>query len=425
MKKILPLTLLAALCAQSAYADTTPSQASNNGFIADSHLDLLFRNAFIDRNYRGNTETRDEWGQAAILNFTSGFTQGPVGFGFDALGQYAVRLDGGWGQGGGAGIDFFSQNQDGQSKNDLEKIGGRAKMRVSKTVLSYGTQAPVLPILNADSSRLLDETYTGVMLDSQEIDGLDVTAGHFTAEQQKSSNKYNSGLHALTFGGASYQFNDRLSGSIYASNVESVLSKQYLGMTYTQPLAPEHSLIFDFNGYNSHLNKGYAESQDTGRHNDIWSFATSYVAGMHTFKIAYQQSTGSTGYNYGGYGKNGGVGDGGNSIYVSNSYWSDFNGKGERSIQLAYSADLGKVGLPGLTYDVAYVTADNIETAETNNGHEHELFNQIQYKVPSGVAKNLKIKLRYSILRVSADASSYNVGGNEVRVFVEYPLSIF
>ncbi len=424
MKKLLPLTILAVLCAQSAYAFAGTEQ-DNDGFIADSHLDLLFRNAFIDRNYRGNTETRDEWGQAAILNFTSGFTQGPVGFGFDAVGQYAHRLDGGWGQGGGAGIDFFSQNQDGKSKTDLEKFGGRAKMRISKTVFSYGTQAPELPILSADSSRLLDETYTGFMVDSQEIDGLDITAGHFTAEQQKSSNHYNSGLRTLTFAGASYQFNDRLKGSVYAANDVGALSKQYLGLTYTQPLVHAQSLIFDFNGYNSHLNRNYAASQDTGRQNDIWSFATSYVTGMNTFKIAYQQSTGSTGYNYGGYRDNGGVGDGGNSIWVSNSYWSDFNGKGERSIQFAYSADLSKVGLDGVTYDAAYVTADNIETDETNNGHEHELFNQIQYKVPSGVAKNLKVKLRYSILRVSKDASSYNVGGNEIRVFVEYPISIF
>jgi hypothetical protein len=28
-------------------------------------------------------------------------------------------------------------------------------------------------------------------------------------------------------------------------------------------------------------------------------------------------------------------------------------------------------------------------------------------------------------LRVSSNASDYNVGGNEVRVFVDYPISIF
>jgi hypothetical protein len=423
VKKILPLSLLAALCAQSAYADTVQD---NNGFIADSHLNVLLRNAYIDRNYKPDgVRTREEWGQGLIANFTSGFTQGPVGFGFDALGQYAVRLDGGRGHSGAGGIDFFSQDQDGRAKSDLAKFGATAKMRISKTVLSYGTQAPELPILTADSSRLLDETYTGFMIDSQEIDGLDITAGHFTDEQQKSDDSHNSGLHGLSFGGARYQFNDRLSGSLYASNVEGVLNKQYLGMTYRQPLAPEHALIFDFNGYKSRLTQDYANTLDTGRSNDIWSLATSYVAGIHTFKLAYQQSNGSTGYNYGGYRKNGGVGDGGNTIWLSNSYWSDFNGQGERSWQLAYSVDLSGLGVQGLSYDVAYVRGDNIQTSETTNGHEHELFNQIQYKVPDGVAKGLKLKLRYSVLRVSSDASSYNVGGNEVRVYVEYPISIF
>lgn len=423
MKKILPLTLLAALCAQSAYAGTVQD---NNGFIADSHLDVLLRNAYINRDYKAEgVRDREEWGQGVIANFSSGFTQGPVGFGVDALGQYAFRLDGGRGRSGAGGIDFFSQDDDGRAKSDLAKFGATAKMRISKTVLSYGTQAPALPIINADSSRLLDETYTGFMIDSNEVKGLDITAGHFTAEQQKSDDSHNSGLHGLTFGGARYQFNDNLSGALYASNVEGVLNKQYLGMTYRQPLAAEQALIFDFNGYKSRLGQAYADSLDTGRSNDIWSLATSYVAGMNTFKLAYQQSNGSTGYNYGGYRKNGGVGDGGNTIWLSNSYWSDFNGEGERSWQLAYSADLSGVGVQGLSYDVAYVRGDNIQTSETDNGHEHEFFNQIQYKVPTGVAKDLKLKLRYSILRVSGDASAYNTSGNEVRVYVEYPLSIF
>jgi hypothetical protein len=47
--------------------------------------------------------------------------------------------------------------------------------------------------------------------------------------------------------------------------------------------------------------------------------------------VAYQQSSGSTGYNYGGYRDQGGVGDGGNTIWLANSYWSDFNGEDERS----------------------------------------------------------------------------------------------
>ncbi|NIF23689.1 OprD family porin [Pantoea sp. Acro-835] len=423
MKKSFPFALLTTLTLSSGAAFA--ADQTDGGFINDSHLNVLLRNAFINRDYKGDSRDRREWGQGVIANFTSGFTQGPVGFGIDGLAQYAVRLDGGRGRSGAGGIDFFSQDNDGTAKHDLAKFGATAKMRFSHTVLSYGTQRPVLPIITSDDSRLLSETYTGFMLDSQEVDGLDVSAGYFTDEQRKSDDSHNSGLKNLMFGGASYQFNDQLRGAFYASNVQDVLNKQYLGLNYKQPLAGDQSLDFDFNGYNSRLDPNYAKSLDTGRSNTIWSLATSYNLGIHTFKIAYQQSSGSTGYHYGGYRNQGGVGDGGNTIWLSNSYWSDFNGEDERSWQLAYSVDLSGIGVNGLSYDVAYVRGDNIKTAATDNGHEHEFFNQLTYKVPQGPAKDLKVKLRFSTLRVSSDASDYNVGGEEVRVYVEYPFALF
>lgn len=69
---------------------------------------------------------------------------------------------------------------------------------------------------------------------------------------------------------------------------------------------------------------------------------------------------------------------------------------------------------------------DNIKTAETSNGKEREIFNQVQYVVQSGPAKDLTLRLRSSFARVSADArDSYFSGGNEIRAFVEYPFSVF
>lgn len=423
VNKVLPLALFTALSVNAAFAS---SGLDNNGFIADSHLNMLLRNAYIDRDYKDQgVRDRAEWGQAIIATYTSGFTQGPVGFGVDAIGQYAVRLDGGRGRSGAGGIDFFAQDNSGRARSDLAKFGATAKMRFSNTVFSYGTQRPVLPILYADESRLLNETFTGFMLDSKEIDGLDISAGYFTAEQQKSDDSHDTGLNSLSFAGASYQFNPRFSGAFYASSVQDVINKQYLGMKYQQPIADDQRFALDFNGYNSRLDQNYAQNLDTGRNNTIWSLAASYIWDIHTFKLAYQQSSGSTGYHYGGYRNQGGVGDGGNTIWLANSYWSDFNGEDERSWQLAYSVDLGGVMLPGLSYDVAYVRGDNIKTSATDNGHEHEFFNQIQYKVQDGLAKDLRLKLRYSVLRVSSDAADYNIGGNEVRVFVEYPFGIF
>lgn len=423
VKKKLSLIIMGLLSSSPVFA---AGQADSNGLVDDSHLNVLLRNAYINRDYKyPNTETKAEWGQGIIASFESGYTQGPVGFGVDGLAQYAVRLDGGRGRSGAGGIDFFSQDNDGRAKSDLAKFGARAKMRFSNTVFSYGTQRPVLPILYADDSRLLAETYTGFMLNSQEIDGLDVNAGYFTAEQQKSDDSHDTGLNSLTFGGASYQFNDQFKAAFYASDVQDVLNKQYLGMTYTQPFATGQQMVLDFNGYNSHLDRSYAESLDTGRSNTIWSLAASYIWDIHTFKLAYQQSSGSTGYNYGGYRNKGGVGDGGNTIWLSNSYWSDFNGEDERSWQAAYSIDLSGLGVPGLTYDTAYVSGNNIKTSATSNGKEHEWFNQVQYKVQDGFAKDLKVKVRYSVLRVSSNASDYNISGNEIRVYVDYPFNMF
>lgn len=94
--------------------------------------------------------------------------KGLVGFGVDGIAQYGVRLDGGRGKSGAGGIDFFKQEDDGRAKSDLAKFGATAKMRISNTVLSYGNQRPELPIVNADNSRLLFESFTGTMLTSKE-----------------------------------------------------------------------------------------------------------------------------------------------------------------------------------------------------------------------------------------------------------------
>ncbi len=422
MKKQLSLLALSIIVAAPAFAS---QQSSSQGFIDDSHLDLFLRNAYINRDYRSGADNKAEWGQGFITTFQSGFTQGLVGFGVDGIAQYAVRLDGGRGRSGAPGIDFFAQDNDGKAKSDLAKFGATAKMRISNTVLSYGTQRPELPILNADNSRLLYETYTGTMLTSKEIDGLEVNAGYFTDEQRKSDDSHNTGLKSVSFGGASYQFNDQFSGALYASRVEDVLNKQYLGLNFKQPFSTGQQMVLDFNGYNTRLDQRFADSQNTGRSNSIWSLAASYIWDIHTFKLAYQQSSGSTGYNYGGYRNAGGVGDGGNTIWLANSYWSDFNGEDERSWQASYGLDFAGLGLPGLSWTTAYVRGDNIKTAATSNGKEHEWFNQLQYQVQSGPAKDLKLRVRYSVLRVSSDASAYNIGGNEVRLYAEYPFNVF
>ncbi len=56
--------------------------------------------------------------------------------------------------------------------------------------------------------------------------------------------------------------------------------------------------------------------------------------------LAYQQNTGNTGYDYG-LGQS--AGDGFQSIYIPNSYLSDFIGNDEKSAQIQYTLDFGKL----------------------------------------------------------------------------------
>ncbi|WP_416421953.1 OprD family porin [Pseudomonas sp. App30] len=402
-------------------------QDDAKGFVEDSHLSVLVRNAYINRDYKDGNKDKSEWGQAFIGTFTSGFTQGTVGVGVDAFGLYAKNLEQSDSRSGAGGIDFFRQGSDGSPASDLARAGAAVKFRFSNTVLKYGDQMPSLPVLSYDNSRLLPESFTGTMITSKEIKGLELNVGHFTEEAQKSAEGRDSGeLKSLNVYGGSYAFNDNFKASLYGTTIENVMKKQYLGMTYVLPIQKDQSLTLDFNGYKSEIDKQQvAKAGLDGDANTIWSLAATYAVGPHSFMVAHQSSTGSTGYSYGGYQRKGGVGDGGTSIYLTNSYWSDFNGEDERSWQLAYGLDFGAYGVPGLTYKFAYVRGDNITAGDATGGTEREIFNQLQYVVQQGPAKDLTLRVRSSILRVSDNVSAYNVSGNEVRVFVDYPINIF
>ena len=421
MKNTLSLIALCIAASTSALAD---DQSTAKGFVEDSHLDVLLRNAYMNRDYKHHNKDKMEWGQGVIGTFTSGFTQGTVGVGVDAFGLYGLRLDGGKGRVGAAGIDFFKPGDSGHAQDDIARGGAAVKARFSNTVVKFGDQMPALPVLSYDDSRLLPESYTGTLITSKEIEGLELNAGHFTAEARKSAEGRDSGgLKRIDVLGGSYRFNDQFSASLYGSDVEDVLKKQYVNLNYVYPIAKDRSLTLDFNGYRTRLDKDFAK--DDNRTNRIWSLAATYAMGAHSFTLAHQRSSGDIGYLYGGYQSADYIGDGGTTIWLANSYWSDFNGEDERSWQANYAINFGEYGVPGLSYTVAYVYGDNIKTSETSDGHEREIFNQVQYLVQEGPAKDLKLKLRGSMLRASNNVNSYVDDGNEVRVFVEYPIRVF
>ncbi|MCF5410675.1 OprD family outer membrane porin, partial [Pseudomonas syringae] len=97
-----PCKLLCGLSAAVA-ASLAPISGHSAGFVEDAKVNLNLRNFYINRNFVDPANAQnyaEEWTQNFILDARSGFTQGTVGFGVDALGLYSLKLDGGKGTGG-------------------------------------------------------------------------------------------------------------------------------------------------------------------------------------------------------------------------------------------------------------------------------------------------------------------------------------
>ena len=159
------------------------------GFIDDSHASLTFRNYYFDRNYQNETNiaARREWAQGFVLKATSGFTEGPVGFGLDALGLLGVKLDSSRAR---VGTGLLPVEHSGEAPDQYGELGLTAKVRYSKTQLDLGTQYPQLPILFASPARLLPQTFRGAYLRSQDVDRLSLHAGWLDRMNQRDSTDY-------------------------------------------------------------------------------------------------------------------------------------------------------------------------------------------------------------------------------------------
>lgn len=399
------------------------NQADSKGFVEDSSLNLFTRTLYMNRDFRnggantagtGDNGYREETGVGIRALFESGFTQGTVGVGFDAHSLTSIRLDSGKGR---YGTGQFAQTDDGSADDTQTEVGGAIKFRISDTVLKHGNQFVGSPVFSTDDSRILPEVATGTYLVSNEIAGLELSAGRFTglSSQTGSSRddingKGEPGLTSANILGASYSFTDNFSGAIHASDVEDYWKKTYVNLNYNLPLAETQSVNFDFNYYNTDYDKQYTTADE----NNIWSLAAAYTLGAHKFTIAHQRSTGDAGYDYGV--------DGGGTIWVANSVqYSDFNGEDERSWQARYDLDMATFGVPGLSFMTRYVKGTDINVGGGQEAKEHELDIEAKYVIQDGAAKDLSFRVRNAIYRAN---ESYTGDVNDFRLIVEYPLSI-
>ena len=410
-----------AVAAGTSQLAVASSQDEAKGFVEDSQLNVKLRNLYFSRDFRNNPSTdqsrRAEWGQGFIGTFESGFTQGTVGVGVDAIGMLGIKLDGGRGT---TNTGLFPVGSDGRPEDDYSKAGAAVKFRVSDTVLKVGDQFTALPVFATDDSRLLPEMAQGALITSSEIKGLTLHAGRFTSlTAQEQTNRDSFRLKEADVVGGTYAFTDSLSTSLYYSKVEDYWRKVYANVNWALPISDTQGLVFDFNAYNTKSDGAdLIRAYDGDKlDNTIFSLSAAWNIGAHTFTIAGQRVTGDGDYAYGI--------DGGGSVFVANSIArSDFNAEDERSWQLRYDLNFAEYGIPGLSFMTRYVRGTGANVEGTDNGKEWERDIDIKYVLQDGPAKDLSFRVRQATYRSSDGVYYGSPSLDELRLIVEYPLSI-
>jgi imipenem/basic amino acid-specific outer membrane pore len=431
------LAVTAATSQLATAAAFVSDQADSKGFVEDSTLNLLLRNYYFNRNNKNGAHDSKDWTQGIQGVFSSGFTQGTIGVGVDAFGYLGLKLDGGAGT---TGTNNLPVGSDGEPASNYGKAGAAIKFRLSKTELKIGDQQPsTAPVFAVGGSRLLPQTASGISLQSSEVKGLDLEAGHFYSATSESQTNRDGSLWAtyanvpansIDYLGGKYAFNDNFSASLYGAKLEDIWNQYYTNLNYVLPLAASQSLTFDFNYYNT-KDSGSAKAGEINNNTYSLSAAYSFLS-AHTLTLGFQKVNGNTPFDYIGVGDNN---RGGDSIFLANSIqYSDFNGPGEKSLQARYDLNMATYGVPGLSFMARYAHGDGIDGTKMaadspyraygygEDGRHHETNVEAKYVVQSGPAKDLSFRIRQAWHRANADQAEGNV--DEFRLIVDYPLSI-
>jgi len=385
-------------------------------FLNQSTGRLELRNHAINREFRqpGAAQSKaDEWAQGFTLRLESGFTEGPVGVGLDALTELGLKLDSSVDR---RGTGLLPYGDTGQPADSFSEWGLTAKLRASKSQFKYGTLQPTLPVVTYNDTRLLGSTFQGGWLTSQELDGLTVNAGRLTQTNLRdSSNRDDMGYgnarsDAFDFAGGSYAFSPAVSVSYYYGKLAQVYRQQFLGFVHNLPLPDGFALRSDVRIFHSRSDGAErAGSLDNRNLSGLFTLSR----GPHKVSAAYQQLSGRSAFPFL---------NGGDPYVVNLVTYNTFTRAEEDSWQLRYDYDFAAWGVPGLTFMTRYTDGRHVKAGGISNGREWERDTDIAYVIQSGPLKNLSLRWRNLTFR---SGNGLNTAIDENRLIVGYTLALW
>nr|WP_312205777.1 OprD family porin [Pseudomonas kuykendallii] len=437
-KAKLSLAVMSALLGVSPLA--LAEEQAQEGFIEGSSLNILNRNFYFNRDHRngesapGGAGYSETWAHAVIAKFESGYTQGTVGVGVDAFAMLGLKLDTGDGRNGGrSSFDVLPVNSEGEARDEYTKVGGAVKAKAFDTEIKVGDVFPATPVVHYGDSRLLPESFRGVTVANNSIEGLTLQGGRLHSMSQPVSSDmrdnfatfYGGAVNApwVGYAGGDYALNEHISLSAYSGRLKDVWDQYYFGTSMSYPLSDELTLIGGFN---------YYKAIDEGKklfgefNNNIWSGKVGVRFGAHTVALTHQRNNGNDDFDYLRQA---------DSIYLDNSIqYTDFNSPKEKSWMLRYDLDMAPYGIPGLSFMTRYGKGTDADYSNANGTYmrrdadgnpltdqkrwERDI--EAKYVVQSGSLKDMSFRIRQANTR----ATQFESDLDEFRLIVEYPLSV-
>lgn len=425
-------------------------QAAASGFIEGQRLTLTTRNFAARERFQDSfglnirkdggsefTQSRRTWVQGSQLQYSSGYTQGKVGFGIDVAAFNAINLERGKGRIAGGGNRTLADSN-GHGHEEWSKVGvANLRARVSRSELKLGRFLVDTPVFGYIDNRALPSSFNGVALTSDELDRLSLQAGSF----RRASPRTGAGDEELTteygtrdvtgdsysYLGGTYQALENLHITAYGGRFEDVWDQYYLSFDHSLGDRETLALNTVFNGYSTRdsgsRNAGYID-------NDTWSLAFTLAHQAHALTLAWQQVHGDEYFDY--------VHETA-AIYLANSLLSDFNGPNEKSAQIRYATDWKYLGVPGLTTMAWYAKGWDIDGTDYDGGRNgayanyadvlaqdgekhHEYGLMAMYKVQSGAIKDSTFKVTYMSHRASQNQADGSV--DELRIVSTLPFDL-
>lgn len=388
------------------------------GIFENASVTLQARNYYFMRDFSdivdANQQSKsEEWVQGFVLDAKSGYTQGVIGFGVDAIAMLGLKLDSG---GGRINTGLLPAGASGKAPDSFSRAGAAIKMRFSKTELKVGELTPNLPVLTFSDIRLLPPTYQGASIVSQEIKDLTLQAGQFRSGSllNRSGHSKMSAklghvpqLSATTdrfnYVGADYDFNqEKTAAAVWYAQLDNIYKQRFVSLKHYEPVG-NWVLGANLGVYDSKEDgsKRLGKIDNTAYFSLLWA---KYQGS--TFYVGYQAMHGDDAFPR----VFNNVSPLGNEVPTY-----EFAGREERSWQLRHDYDFAFLGAPGLVSTVRYIRGNNVKTSMGYEGREWERDLDVAYTVQTGVLKDLNIKLRNVVAR-----SNYRTDIDENRLVFSY-----